>query len=999
MRHRSVMKSLWSSIVPLVAIVLGATVVDAQTSTGNIRGRVTGEGGAPVSDVQVVARNLDNNQERGALTTANGTYYIGGLRPGQYEVSVRRIGFAPQSRPVQVQIGRTHDINISLSAAPVTLSTVEIVTTQAASVTQTSEVGDNVSREQIENLPSRDRNFLDLAKLAPGINQPKVDDQAKKFSAGASPADFVNVFVDGASYKNDVLAGGVAGQDASRGNPFPQNAVQEFRVITQNFKAEYQQAASAIITATTRSGGNRWEGGFFGNAIGHGEYFTARDPIAVRENRARPDFRRLQAGGSIGGPIQEDRLFFFGTYELNSQNSPGDVFLGGDAALAPPGLDPAQYTGRFTQEFRQHLGFGKLTFTPSDRHTFDLSANIRDETDVRGFGGQTSFQSAEDVQQQIYTGIASWKYATGPWLNEAQLSGQYYRWNPLPLNEETVGLNYQGIIRIGGRDTEQRFTQQRISLRNDLTRSGIELAGQHVFKGGVSLDFLSYEGVKFFTGNPVFDFRQDEAYLRPFQARFGFGDPTQDADNTQFGIYLQDDWNVGERLVLNLGVRWDVETNMINNDHVTPQQIRDSLSGPFADSLFVTVVGRNLPPNQFDTVRTVALLGGLNRYFTNGSADRPAYKKAIQPRIGASYDVFGTGNTVLFGGFGVYYDRNYWNQMFDEEFRRDYQVLTIEFNDVGPTPTCSRCVMWDDRYFDRDELLALAQSGSSGLPEVFLIANDTRPPKTHQFSAGIRQVFGANLVSLSYAGSRGYNGFSFIRGTRCDSLSCNALQPTYARLLISDDRVKTWYDAMLLKFDRPLRPDTRWGLGVSYTWAFNQDRQGNFFFSLDPRYATVADFPRRRAPDSQEHSIVASSIVRLPWEFLASTVVTLGTGFTQLADDQTLGTNPAFVQQYIFEPPTRPFLGLGNVFAVQNMDLRLAKNFTLPGGQRAGLAIDVFNVFNSRNFACYDARIPLNGDTADNANFGVPSCAAPGRRLQIGLNYDFGLSIAGTGGR
>src|SRR5690606_15655332 len=125
-------------------------------------------------DVQVVARNLDNNQERGALTTANGTYFIGGLRPGQYEVSVRRIGFAPQSRPVQVQIGRTHDINVSLSEAPVTLSTVEIVTTQAASVTQTSEVGDNVSREQIENLPSRDRNFLDLAKLAPGINQPKV---------------------------------------------------------------------------------------------------------------------------------------------------------------------------------------------------------------------------------------------------------------------------------------------------------------------------------------------------------------------------------------------------------------------------------------------------------------------------------------------------------------------------------------------------------------------------------------------------------------------------------------------------------------------------------------------------------------------------------------------------------------------------------------------------------------------------------------------------------
>jgi hypothetical protein len=995
-----VIHALCGGVVVLLSLTTGgASPADAQTSTGSIRGRVTGQGGAPVADVQVEARNVATNASRGALTSANGRYFIGGLRPGQYEVAVRRIGFAAQTRPVRVLVGQTHDVDISLSEAPVTLSTVEIVTTQAASVTQTSEVGDNVTREQIENLPSRDRNFLDLTKLAPGINQPKVDDQAKKFSAGASPADFVNVFIDGASYKNEVLAGGVAGQDASRGNPFPQNAVQEFRVITQNFKAEYQKAASAIITATTRSGGNAWEGSIFGNAIGHGEYFSARDPIAVRDDRPRPDFRRLQGGGSIGGPIQRDRLFFFGTYELNSQNSPGDVFVGGDVALAPPGLNPQQYEGRFTQEFRQHLGFAKLTYVPSDRHTFDVSANIRDESDVRGFGGQTSFQSAEDVQQQIYTGVANWTYSTGPWLNEAQISGQYYRWNPLPLNEETVGRNYFGIIRIGGRDTEQRFSQRRISLRNDITRSAVQFSGEHVFKAGATLDFLEYEGVKFFNGNPVFDFRQDEDYLFPFQASVGFGNPRQEASNTQFGIYLQDDWAVGERLMLNLGVRWDIETNMLNNEYVTPQPLRDSLSGPFSDSLFVTVVGENLPPNQFDTVRTVDLLGGLDRYFTSGSSDRPAFKKAIQPRLGASFDLFGTGETVLFGGFGVYYDRNYWNQMFDEDFRRAYSVLRIEFNDVGPTPTCSRCVMWDDRYLDRDELLTLAQSGTSGLPEVFLIANDTRPPKTHQFSAGIRQVLGPTLLSLSYAGSRGSNGFAFIRGTRCDSLSCNALQPTYARLLISDDRVKTWYDAILVKIDRPMRADTRWGAGLSYTWAFNQDRQGNFFFSLDPRYATVADFPRRRAPDSQEHSIVANGTVRLPWEFRLSSVVTLGTGFTQLADDQTEGVQPAFVRQYIFEPPTRSFLGLGSVFALQNMDVRLDKRFDLPGGQQVGLNVDVFNVFNSRNFSCYDARIPVGGNIVDNANFGRPNCAAPGRRLQVGLTYDFGLDVVGRGGR
>jgi hypothetical protein len=977
----------------LMAMTAGAAM--AQTTTGNIRGYVRGPGNLPMEGAIVAARHTEMNTTRGTNTNAAGFYNLAGLRPGPYELTVRRLGAAQQTRTIRVQIGQTLDIDFELSETAVTLTAVQVTADLVQRETRTSEVASNVTQEQIEDLPSRDRNFLDLTKLAPGVNQAPVNNTDKKFSAGAQPADFINVFVDGASYKNDVLQGGVAGQDASRGNPFPQGAVQEFRVITQNFKAEYQKAASAIITATTKSGGNTWEGDAFFNTIGRGSKFTARDPISVRDNRPRPDFSRIQAGGSVGGPLARDRMFFFGTYEINFENSPGDVFVGGDSAFAPPGLNPRQFEGRFTQEFRQHLGFGKLTFTPSDRNTFDVSANIRRESDIAGFGGQTSFESAEDKQQQVYTGVANWRYSGDRWLNEAQISGQHYRWNPQPLDEGEIGRNYFGIIRIGGRDTEQRFTQNRISLRNDVTRSAVQWAGDHVFKGGVSVDFLTYEATKFFTGNPVFNFRRDENYLRPFEVFFGFGQPTQKANNTQFGAYIQDDWAIGDRLVLNLGLRWDVETNMINNDHVTPSQIRDSLSTVFRDSLFVTVPQQTGPSR---VVRTVDQLGGLGRYFTDGD-DRPAFKKAFQPRLGASFDVFGDGRTVVFGGFGVYYDRNFWNQMFDEEFRRDYKVLQILFDTIGPRPGCTFCVEWDPKYFNKDTLAALAASGRAGAPEVFLIANDTKPPKTNQFSLGMRQMLGNTLVSLTYAGARSVNGFAFIRGTRRDDggRDASVLAPSYTRLLISDDRVKTWYDAILLGIDKPLRMDSRWGGGVSYTWAFNNDRQGNFFFSLDPRYPTVADFPRVRAPETQEHTVVANGIARIPWGFLLSSVVTLGTGFTQQADDETFGTGDAFRTRYIFEPPTRSFLGVGSVFATQNMDLRLAKDFTVTGGQRAGLAIDLFNVFNSRNFGCYDARIPPTGQT--NSAFGRPGCSAPGRRLQIGLTYDFGPSIAGTGGR
>src|SRR5207245_2781603 len=118
-------------------------------------------------------------------------------------------------------------------------------------------------------------NFLDLAALAPGVivSEDRVNLAAnnttpRNFTAGAQGPGEVNVFIDVASLKNDLTGGegagsGIAGQDNSRGNPFPRNAIQEYRVITQNFKAEYQRASSAIITATTKSGGNTWSGDVF----------------------------------------------------------------------------------------------------------------------------------------------------------------------------------------------------------------------------------------------------------------------------------------------------------------------------------------------------------------------------------------------------------------------------------------------------------------------------------------------------------------------------------------------------------------------------------------------------------------------------------------------------------------------------------------------------------------------------------------------------------------
>ncbi|MFL5631375.1 MAG: carboxypeptidase regulatory-like domain-containing protein, partial [Gemmatimonadaceae bacterium] len=287
-----------ASLIALAMVCTISAGLVGQTTSSNIRGYVTGANGAPVSDAQVVARMAATNETRGTTTNAAGFYYLGGLRPGTYEISIRRVGVQPQTRPVTLRIAETLDLNVSTTDVAAQLATVEVTSARTGTTTKTSEVGTNITREQISNLPNFERNVLDLAKLTPGMSAQQVNSTDKVLASGGQPPEAVNIFVDGASYKNDVLRGGVVGQDASKGNPLPQGAIDQFRVLTQNYKAEYQKAASVVIVATTKSGTNNTEADLF--AYGIGKAYVAKDAITARRGGARPNYQRLQAGGNVG---------------------------------------------------------------------------------------------------------------------------------------------------------------------------------------------------------------------------------------------------------------------------------------------------------------------------------------------------------------------------------------------------------------------------------------------------------------------------------------------------------------------------------------------------------------------------------------------------------------------------------------------------------------------------------------------------------------------------
>lgn len=920
-------------LLVLIACVAITPLAIAQGTTATIRGKVVDEGGNPFPTAEIVATNVGSGFRHTATAGSDGGFLLPGLTPATYRIDVTAPSYKGATKEITVRVGQTLDVDFRLTPDLVLMESITVMGSTAVE-TRTPEVATQVTPQQIENLPQNDRNFLNFAALAPGVNL-STDEQRKELRAGAQGASATNVYIDGVSFKNEVVQGGTVGQDASRGNPFPQNAVQEFRVITQNYSAQYAKASSAIITAVTKSGTNSLKGDAF-------IFYQDKDLVAEDPFRpgVKPAYERNQYGFSIGGPIMRDRLHFFASYEANDQDREETVTLGGafqNATALRASL--AQYLGTFTQPFRSDLGFGKISFQPSTSNLIDASVMIRKETDIRGFGGQTSYEAAENAKNDVFGITGRHQYTASTWFNELGVSWLDNEWNPQPLNSDLVGIEYEGLLRIGGRDTEQRIGQTRLSFRDDVTFSNLNFGGRsHTVKVGGTVDFVEYTVTKFFEENPRYFFRTDLGTAFPYKARYGLGDPDLSADNREFGIYAQDDWLITDQLTLNLGLRWDYETNMFNTDFETPADVRARLSDQFPA-----------------------------KFFTDGN-DREAPTYMWQPRLGFSYDVFKTGRTIVFGGAGRYYDRNLFNNTLDESFRFQHAVGEFYFTSDGSPFNGQPAAKWDPKYLTEAGLQQLLSQGITGKPEVFLVENDTRVPYSNQWNLGLRQSFGAMVGSISYANIRSYHGLSYLWGA---GFCCPQFDPAYSNVLISSDDVRTWYDAVYLQLDRPYNGN--YGFNVAYTYA-DAEQVGGDLFSLD--LPTIADWPKYGTPGTQDHKIVASGVLGIPWDVRLSTLIQYSSGDKFRIHDFGKGFCTGCYVPQTGEGPSWT-----------TVDLRAQKDFPFMGRYSVGLTAEAFNLFNEERYQNFQDFNPPEG----NPNLGRPTSIVSGsqRRYQFGIRVSF----------
>ena len=346
-RLKEVASAFALGIASLSVSAVVATPAHAQESTASLRGRITVEGGA----TQVTAIEVDTGITRTSTVGADGSYNFPSLRPGTYRLEVATPGGVRRTDEFTLLVAQNAVLDFALepvtAPAPTTTEAAPsegevVVVANRIRTMEGGEVGLNIPQRLIETLPQTNRNFLAFADLAPGVAFQTNGSDQSRLQGGAQDSRTVNIFIDGVGQKDYVLKNGITGQDSTQGNPFPQLAVGEYRVISSNYKAEFDQVSSVAITAVTKSGTNEFHGeGFvdFSN-----EKLRAATP-AEKAGAGKIESRDIQFGGALGGPIIKDKMHFFVTYEGKRRERPRDIFP--NASAANVANIPASFQSQF----------------------------------------------------------------------------------------------------------------------------------------------------------------------------------------------------------------------------------------------------------------------------------------------------------------------------------------------------------------------------------------------------------------------------------------------------------------------------------------------------------------------------------------------------------------------------------------------------------------------------------------------------------------------------
>ncbi|HWW74992.1 MAG TPA: TonB-dependent receptor, partial [Pyrinomonadaceae bacterium] len=627
-----------------VLLVLLAAHASAQVTTGSITGRVSDAQGAAVPNAAVTARSKATGRERTATTNEAGDYTLADLPAGTYEVTVESKGFSKALlAALDVNVGATVTQNFDLK--PGELSETVQVTSEAALVqTTTSELGRNITPTEVRELPLINRTFASLSIVAPEARPVGNFDPTKTrvgnigFNGGDGRQLDVNV--DGGDNKDNVVG--------SLLQNFAYESIQEFQVLQHRWTAESGRSVGAVVNVVSKSGSNEFHGSLFGTY--RNESLRARDFFEKQTTDPKPKFNREEFGGSLGGPIKKDKLFFFGALERFRERQ--NILV--NPALLPeinaiPGVTasstiPTPYNDTLlTAKIDHHLTSKQAMFY---RFSFQKNDSPNDQFDPSQPG---DLSNGNTNNNKLYSFVVNHTYTVGP-TSLNQFTFQYQKFqNDILAVTTNPNIVFPSVQSGANVNVPQETIQRKLQFRDDYSF----IAGRHTLKAGVNYIHTKLDGFFFFGANGYQIFFFDDPltiknntnglYPQGFATpgavneitfSTGEGDTGQEPFH-QLALYLQDDFKVTPRLTLNLGLRWDANIRLLvpQTNNRTMQILR-----------------------QLNEPRAQAIAGDADRL----ARTTPSWRE-FQPRVGFAWDPKGDGRTVIRGGYGIFFDQLFQN--------------------------------------------------------------------------------------------------------------------------------------------------------------------------------------------------------------------------------------------------------------------------------------------------------------------------------------------------
>jgi outer membrane receptor protein involved in Fe transport len=965
------MRQWFAALVAVLLLVLVSDLPEAHAqsaATGNIEGVVTDPTGSVIPGVSVVVRNMDTNVSRDTVSDGTGRYRAPALPPGRYEVGAMKSGFqvSPQTN-IQVQVGQTVPVDVRMRPAGVD-ETVTVSADAPVLDTRRTDVSSVFGQDVIQNLPLNGRRWDQFVMLSPGVTN---DGTFGLISYRGISGLYNNNMVDGVD-NNQAFFSEARGRTRAVYS-ISESAIKEFQVGVSNMSAEFGRAAGGTVNAVTKSGGNDVSGEAF--YFLRDKAFQSQDPFIPNNVWPTLQERRQQFGAGIGGPIEKNKVFFFVDYDQQVRNFPPFVnkssatFYSGACTISAANC--AATTDLYhslevtsPREANNKVGLGRVDWAINQANNLSVNYNAQRWNSPNGIQtaallNLANSQNGTDIVTTDFSVVNLNTILGSKWLNElrTQVGRDYEEQTPNGVGPSTavtggIGIGMPNFLPRPAYPHEQRY-----EVLDNVTY----FHGGHTIKAGTDINYIKEDLINLFNGGGVYSYsslnniatdcpqgaanctivpsgaltgKHYTSYQQAFDLNNLGGALT--FNEWTYNFFVQDTWRVDDRLLVNLGLRYEYQKLPEPGSVVT--------NG-------ITFAGNPAFP------QTMVFNQDKNDW---------------APRLGLTYDLGAKHDTVLRASYGIFYGLTSNSAVANALTNNGISQSSYFFTPSTPgAPTYPN-------------VLASIPAGAVGnKPSLNYFSSDLVRPRVHSVDVAIERQMGYGVsLSASYLYSKGLdlpyfrdtnfnpanstvdyvlNGqdmgsFPLYRGTRPNA--------SFNQLIVMEPAVTTKYNALVLearkRFAQGLLFDANYTLSKSTD---NGQTSATFFGSnvafdaLNFRSNNI-DSAFTPSNNDRRHRFVTSFFYQPSylWGFGIGGVLTLQSALpiTEGINGSLAGTVGAVnsaTTNGTGGSTVAPWVGFNTdrQTAFKTLDLRVMKDIRVSGNRRFQVIYEVFNVFNTEN--------------------------------------------------